>query len=1629
MKHTFQFNQARRRLIHVNAFELPFAPVKRVCCFVPSLILVAVFALLPVETCSRAQDGSPLTTLEYRVNGTGLQVTPAAVAVPKGIAGSVLVTLTGGDATQALAQGAYVEAFLRGPGLPEPRRIIAPVNQPLLFPPFNLVGDYQLDSIRLVDAMTGEVRMEGTPNIVPVRVFDEVLISRVTSRPLTTAEIEERGIFIDEQNFRTVEFEVGFVLDGQTIPVRFPVVAPRFTESTEIIPAAELEERLAEAAALNQQIASEVVQLPPEFETAQLNIQIQGINFQRVEEGEGQELGLRIPPIPALMVIPGNIGFLNQFFSVMIFTENGAPAGSGLSVHNIEATLKLPPGPDRVPAVDYANPGDDPLRFARVGPDKIIQPVQRIARPGPDGELGTADDIPRLFPGESGQAEFLVEGLQEGLHVMDLDLTADLDGLAAGTVRVKGKAAGSVLVRNPRFSLAFSHPRTIRAGEPYEASVTVLNTGITPANLVQITLNKNSISGARLENEDQQTVPLGTLLPGQSGTATFRLRALRTGSISFSNLTTSDDSTVGRFRLSMGVDERGVALSPDTIAMPDFVDRLPPEVVFAATRVLGQALSVATAGQVPPGVQRIGRSVITRRVLELAEAGQRLRYGDTLERVLADLLRDWQGGRETSNGFDQILRETEAGLEWREALFAAMENADGLNGTERLADRAADYAGLGQEFVIASANTGDLRVGFNPSTLQPFNELPVTAERSAQPYALVYPGNNGIWAGTRMDTNAVFAWNFPNAPPSAELAVLLVTTNGTARQLRWTIPNPPASAVYRFALSDASEMLTVDLDGDGVVDSVGVPAIALIDELPPTLLAVEQDLYVRAGRPALSCIQGAPDYQNYGTVVAVVFSKPVTQAGAGNPLGYTLDGGNGANSVSVQPGGRVAYLNLRQGVSAIRPRTLTLTGVADARGNTVVGGSMAVLSLDPADGSPFRRGVAIRGRVIKGDGSPAIGVPVTLTMYDEVLGGIDCSPWIRRVSQVFTDGQGNFELDYVMAGVPYSISATDTSGLSPEALALIMESTVQGQLDRQRLEALVTSPQTQSSLLAQFAAGSLPQAIAKAEGLDRALVRDVVGAGSPREGQEVPIALRFRGRATLTGQVVAADGVTPVREAAVNLFPDPDSRELGRGLFSDGDGRFAFFGVPLGVFTVDVKTSDRQGRTVAGLLDVPGQSTNLVIALSGGLPLRYATLRGRVFEADNTTPHGNARVFIGDYDPQRNLMRSVVRIVDTDADGNWEAPEIPARAIDVVAVSADGRRKGVRREINVLPDVLTYVNVFLEDVTRVFVQVQFDDGQRVPNAAVAGGDVLRRTDANGVVELTGVPVGRRTFSAGIEKGGHPRAADFARLGSETADIIGGSENFVIVRLRPAGRIFGRVTDANGTPQGGINVAIPLEGGFLWTTVDANGNYAFENLGLGQFTLSAPAPEVADNDVSGLIAQISGGDEAAVVAAFEEAIKIFLGANDPFLSGNQANFRPSTFGFLENVRIRFDGENVLADIQYRLGHGAQPPGRAHRRTGALDRHRPFGHRRAANDHPRRTRQRSGHGQVQLPRPVDGRAVGRAGGNAVLSGGLATERDHDPPRTRRHQSRDAIPVRPRGQRTHRRPRAPSGWQPCR
>jgi hypothetical protein len=144
---------------------------------------------------------------------SGVSVThlaPPLLSGPKNIAGSIAVQLSAGASAPRVR---FIEATLRGPSFPA-RRLVGRTGKTAPATAHFRCRRLFLDGIRLADS-NGTTILEGLPPSVPVHVFDEVLISRVTSRPLTLTEIQEKGIVIDEQNFHAVEFEVGFVVDGR----------------------------------------------------------------------------------------------------------------------------------------------------------------------------------------------------------------------------------------------------------------------------------------------------------------------------------------------------------------------------------------------------------------------------------------------------------------------------------------------------------------------------------------------------------------------------------------------------------------------------------------------------------------------------------------------------------------------------------------------------------------------------------------------------------------------------------------------------------------------------------------------------------------------------------------------------------------------------------------------------------------------------------------------------------------------------------------------------------------------------------------------------------------------------------------------------------------------------------------------------------------------------------------------------------------------------------------------------------------------------------------------------------------------------------------------------------------------
>ena len=220
-----------------------------------------------------------------------------------------------------------------------------------------------------------------------------------------------------------------------------------------------------------------------------------------------------MPPLPGVILFPTDLTLLHQFFSVVLMATNGAPEGDVLTIRDLTAKIRLPAG----------------LAPARTSPPTTLGTPVPMRVPGPDGELGTADDLTFLVAQATAEAEFLVEGLREGTHIVDFDLEGILEGLPTGIRRLQGSARGAVVVRDPTLGIVVSHPDVVRADEEYTMEVSVTNNGVTPANLVSLALPPSALVGVVVVGDNRRTID--SILPGESELVEFRLLPLLTGSV------------------------------------------------------------------------------------------------------------------------------------------------------------------------------------------------------------------------------------------------------------------------------------------------------------------------------------------------------------------------------------------------------------------------------------------------------------------------------------------------------------------------------------------------------------------------------------------------------------------------------------------------------------------------------------------------------------------------------------------------------------------------------------------------------------------------------------------------------------------------------------------------------------------------------------------------------------------------------------------------------------------------------------------------------------------------------------------------------------------------------------------
>ena len=260
-----------------------------------------------------------------------------------------------------------VSATLEGPGLTEPLELTAIPGGYLELPPLAVAGSYELGAVRILSADGGVVAVRD-PRLPPVviTVLDELLVTEVTSRPLTTEEIAEKGIVIDEDNFTVLNFAVGMVVDSDEVSVDLPVALPRQSEELEAGGAMGGEPILLDTSAFDH------LNIP--------NMSVTGFTLSRPEDGSSEDDFSA--PISGLMIIPGNIAYLNQFFSVILAATNIAGSESGIVVQAPAATIRLPPGDDGITSGD----GDDPLRLAETEAGQVDTLPLGVAPATPFGQ-------------------------------------------------------------------------------------------------------------------------------------------------------------------------------------------------------------------------------------------------------------------------------------------------------------------------------------------------------------------------------------------------------------------------------------------------------------------------------------------------------------------------------------------------------------------------------------------------------------------------------------------------------------------------------------------------------------------------------------------------------------------------------------------------------------------------------------------------------------------------------------------------------------------------------------------------------------------------------------------------------------------------------------------------------------------------------------------------------------------------------------------------------------------------------------------------------------------------------------------------------------------------------------------
>lgn len=1140
-------------------------------------LLIGVFIGLCFFLCSSfsilsAQDN--LAGEEITVKGVTLEINPADQSVPVN-SETIIKTIFSVDNAEVL-EGMVVKGTLKGPGINKPITLSTLPNHPFSIPGFPVKGTYTLENIHL--EKDGISLLSADPDKAEIKVMD-IIITEIVTRPLTIQEIREKGINITQDNFTVYDFSIGMILQSEPVVYSFPVIYGT-TLGTPYIPR-------------RTHILVQDPQYPVTKSVTPFTVKLPELEQPPYLETDVKEFGVGASNIPGILIFNNDIAFLNQFFSVMFILSNKAPDGSNITLKDIYATIKLP---------------EEGLREAETTPPHIKGTPIPVKCPGPDNKIGTADDLDIIIANFSGMAEFLAEGLKEGTHIVTVDFNGTLSGLPQGDTPIEGSASGAVIVKNPEFSITFSHPGVVRQGEEYDIYVTMTNTSPVTANLVSLTMPGSRLIGTRLLTDE--TVSFETISPGESRTAHFHMLSLQTGEVRATAFR-AEGNVTGKFVLTAGIGEQGIPLSPDTLVLPDYVYNLPNEIVNAALIALGEAYSIATTppGGLPEGLPMIGERIVEERVRDLARAGQNLQYGENLLTAVERLALDWLGNLYQDISFDILRRLTTKGVKFakeKATIFnKGIESRSPADFQESFAENCFDN----NPFISAILSfdverQANLRIiDFYKNQLSntgeelvrdiPYGELFLMEDGAQNPvdYALIgHLDENGYNLEVIGEKNGDFDLSLIVPGPEEGLNQVLFSN----------IPCEPGSKSFIILnKGDNNFTLSTDLNGDGSEDVQHNGMIQAVMEPPLQIINAVQD-----------CVT---DWA--GHAVALLFNKQVSVGTAANIENFSVNGMKVYASF-LQPSARVVLVGLDNPVSPFVQSEITVENLQDIKGNPMSPSSVAL----PIATTIKIPGGIVYGQVLSADGQPIENATLILSEWRNWADGL-------RTSFIISDASGNYSFNYVkILKEPFRIEVRDPNTGRYESIRskirvpgqrLLLNFVMRGRgriigtvkkEDGTPVPDAVVIAESENELKEKFSAGTNEDGEYAILNVPLGRVNITAGLGNlrgytsvslstPEETVVRDITLIGISTGTVTGRVLKYDGVTPVEGTDVLLYCN---NQFIQQTISDPGGFFQFANVPVGDIRVQAYDPGtwKIGCTTNGNL-TGGDTFNAVLILRG----------------------------------------------------------------------------------------------------------------------------------------------------------------------------------------------------------------------------------------------------------------------------------------------------------------------------------------------------------------------------------------------------------------------------------------------